>query len=206
MKKTLYQYLEVEPKASAEEILLICQKRIDYYEALNKIGEPKAASLLLILKDAQRVLLDPQKRQLYDLKLIQEKSNTEHPSTITKIAFDRLFAQIKFVIKRKHLLIIAATIVLVGTAYCYFTFFAPKSIAMDAVRNSLIDPDSAKFRNVVVRDRGVVCGEMNAKNKMGGYTGYTKFVYMGRSVHLQNSEPENTDDPFANMLIYTFCR
>jgi curved DNA-binding protein CbpA len=207
MKKTLYQYLEVEPTASAEEIIQICQKRIDQYEALKEKGEPKAASLLLILKDAQRVLLDPEKRQLYDLKLSQENSYNELPSAITKNAFNRLFAQVKFVNKRKHLLLIAAAIVLTGATYSYFALFAPKGEAKDAVRNALIDPDSAKFKNVVVRDRGVVCGEMNAKNKMGGYSGYTKFVYYTEDsvLLLQNPEPENKDERLTNELIDYSC-
>lgn len=47
----------------------------------------------------------------------------------------------------------------------------------------LVDPDSAKFRNVRIRDvtldTGVqerrVCGQFNAKNRMGGYSGFEYF-------------------------------
>jgi hypothetical protein len=55
-----------------------------------------------------------------------------------------------------------------------------------AIAESLLDPDSAKFRNVyevpASAPAGVpwgptVCGEVNATNAMGGYTGYKKFVY-----------------------------
>jgi hypothetical protein len=46
--------------------------------------------------------------------------------------------------------------------------------AKSAVANSLKDPDSAQFRNVVYRAPHV-CGEVNAKNGFGGYAGFKKF-------------------------------
>lgn len=50
---------------------------------------------------------------------------------------------------------------------------------MELVKRRLFDPDSAKFRNVT-HGRGNVCGEVNAKNKMGGYVGFKAFiVYQG---------------------------
>lgn len=55
--------------------------------------------------------------------------------------------------------------------------------AKAAVTYSLIDPDSATFRNISGKRRTfdsgtvftTVCGEVNAKNRMGGYTGYSWF-------------------------------
>ena len=51
------------------------------------------------------------------------------------------------------------------------------------IQDQLIDPDSALFRNVhfyppVHNAHGhyALCGELNAKNRMGGYTGYTPFL------------------------------
>ncbi|HEV2747590.1 MAG TPA: hypothetical protein VGW34_09870 [Allosphingosinicella sp.] len=49
--------------------------------------------------------------------------------------------------------------------------------AEDAVRQQLTDPSSAEFRNVVARDSGATCGEVNSKNKMGGYDGFRRFIY-----------------------------
>lgn len=44
----------------------------------------------------------------------------------------------------------------------------------EAVMDRLFDPESAQFRNV--RGHGVaICGEVNAKNKLGGYVGYKQF-------------------------------
>lgn len=43
------------------------------------------------------------------------------------------------------------------------------------VSASLIDPASAQFRNLLVVGEEV-CGEVNAKNKMGAFVGFTRFV------------------------------
>ncbi len=55
--------------------------------------------------------------------------------------------------------------------------------AQDAVREKLKDPASAKFRNLFVhkarledKEIPVVCGEVNAKNAFGGYSGFQYFV------------------------------
>lgn len=46
----------------------------------------------------------------------------------------------------------------------------------DAVRRQLLDPDSAKFYGVIVsKDTGSTCGYVNAKNRMGGYSGKSLF-------------------------------
>lgn len=52
--------------------------------------------------------------------------------------------------------------------------------AKHVVTQDLKDPESAKFRNLrtVKTDTGlrILCGEMNAKNSYGAYTGYVPFV------------------------------
>ncbi len=53
--------------------------------------------------------------------------------------------------------------------------------AKNAVTRGLIDPDSATFRNVfLTTDRGlgysIICGEVNSKNRIGGYVGYKEFA------------------------------
>ena len=50
--------------------------------------------------------------------------------------------------------------------------------AKKRIAYSLTDPDSAKFREVFVAPNQVaVCGDVNAKNSFGGYTGFRKFIY-----------------------------
>lgn len=62
----------------------------------------------------------------------------------------------------------------------------PAQIAVikGSMQDTLKDADSAKFRSVYLIKADVedgslaydVCGEVNAKNSFGGYTGYQKFV------------------------------
>lgn len=61
-----------------------------------------------------------------------------------------------------------------------------------AVRNELKDPDSAQFRDVranYTEEFGVVaCGRVNAKNDLGGYTGFRRFISSGQSVILEGRD------------------
>jgi hypothetical protein len=57
----------------------------------------------------------------------------------------------------------------------YATTIKPIDDAEDAVRLELIDPDSAKFRNVKLTETETICGEVNAKNKTGEYLGFRYF-------------------------------
>ena len=59
--------------------------------------------------------------------------------------------------------------------------------AQEVVSSALKDPESAQFRNVVVLASGTVCGEVNGKNSMGGYTGFTGFYSLEGS---DLSDPE----------------
>lgn len=49
---------------------------------------------------------------------------------------------------------------------------AQTEVAAQKVKESLIDSDSAKFRN----QKGN-CGEVNSKNRMGGYVGFSRYIY-----------------------------
>lgn len=61
-----------------------------------------------------------------------------------------------------------------------------------AVRGELKDPDAAQFRDVRANyseEFGVVaCGLVNAKNELGGYTGFRRFVSGGKSVILEGRD------------------
>ncbi|MCP3048346.1 hypothetical protein K6X13_14785 [Xanthomonas euvesicatoria pv. allii] len=46
-----------------------------------------------------------------------------------------------------------------------------------AAADTLMDPDSAKFRNVHLQGV-IVCGEVNGKNGYGAYAGYKRFYYL----------------------------
>ena len=51
------------------------------------------------------------------------------------------------------------------------------SAAKRAVERQLKDPGSVEYRDVQTFAGGVVCGEFNARNSLGGYVGFSQFVY-----------------------------
>jgi hypothetical protein len=55
------------------------------------------------------------------------------------------------------------------------------SKAKEAISQMLVDPDSAQFHDLRrakrIGGREVICGEVNAKNKLGGYVGRQPFAY-----------------------------
>lgn len=59
-------------------------------------------------------------------------------------------------------------------AWWYF-WERPHSFAREMVRAELVDPESAQFRNLHTKG-DKICGEVNAKNGMGGYVGFVPFV------------------------------
>lgn len=53
-----------------------------------------------------------------------------------------------------------------------------EGVAKDAVKRLLNDPESARFSELNPgKQKGDVCGFVNAKNKMGGYVGDTPFFF-----------------------------
>lgn len=70
-------------------------------------------------------------------------------------------------------------LVLAGFAYYWKTTGSPEALSMAVVKSKLNDPDSAVFRNHLKAKRGgegVWCGEVNARNRMGGMVGFTRYV------------------------------
>ena len=50
----------------------------------------------------------------------------------------------------------------------------------DEILESMKDPASAMFRRISSSPEGsLICGEVNAKNSMGGYVGFRKFINVG---------------------------
>lgn len=91
-----------------------------------------------------------------------------------------------------------------------------------AVREKLNDPESAQFRLItpskVDPSGDTFCGEVNAKNAMGGYVGYRAFVVMdgkvlamaGRSMSFEDVEAALKTKPLSGdatdpLFIWGFC-
>jgi hypothetical protein len=77
--------------------------------------------------------------------------------------------------------------------------------AKNTLIESLNDPESAKLRKLMYFDdkannMKVLCGEINAKNRMGGYVGYEKFFIAsnGRNDIGQNDHGQYYDSYCSN--------
>ena len=86
--------------------------------------------------------------------------------------------------KKKLMWVGLVVIVLAGLYALYVeSFGSPElmraSAAESAVKASLFDGDSAKFRGVHAVNIITICGEVNAKNRFGAFTGYTEFSVTG---------------------------
>lgn len=73
-----------------------------------------------------------------------------------------------------------AEVLVIGLALCGCSFIPGTSAykierAQEEAAKALIDPSSAQFRSVRV-SKDAVCGEINAKNRMGAYVGFSRFV------------------------------
>lgn len=77
------------------------------------------------------------------------------------------------------LIALAAVAAFGGMAYDWQANRSPAALSRAFVKGKLNDPESASFRNHVEAKRGgegVWCGEVNARNRMGGMVGYTRYV------------------------------
>jgi hypothetical protein len=62
-------------------------------------------------------------------------------------------------------------------AGAYWYFDTPSRQIKATIRAQLSDPDSAQFRNIRKGNDSLSwCGEVNAKNRLGGFVGFTRFA------------------------------
>ena len=87
------------------------------------------------------------------------------------------------------------TAVLLALNQFYPGLLKPKQRGVDAaiqaVRSSLKDPESARFSNVyMAADGKYACGDVNAKNSMGGYVGATVFMLQVETGRVEFMPPD----------------
>ena len=61
---------------------------------------------------------------------------------------------------------------------------------VDAVKDRLNDPYSAKFENVRKAANGAICGQFNAKNQYGAYAGRKEFAIVDGVAYLEGNASE----------------
>lgn len=88
--------------------------------------------------------------------------------------------------------VVLTVLLLAGLAACDDLPGSAASNAKAVVSGSLSDPGSAQFRNVHQGKKAgaepLVCGEVNAKNRYGGYPGFLPFIVSGKSVQFQPTD------------------
>lgn len=84
----------------------------------------------------------------------------------------------------KTLLLVLAIGVIVLAAGCAAPAHADVLVkARSAVSETLREPASAHFQSLRAVNKGrAACGEVNARNGFGGYTGFQSFLYIGGQV------------------------
>ena len=83
------------------------------------------------------------------------------------------------------------------------TGFGDREIATikNEVTINLKDPQSVQFRDIKKYSEGVICGSFNAKNAMGGYVGFSPFIFNGRNTKELDMQPRDGDiSVFCNDL------
>ena len=68
------------------------------------------------------------------------------------------------------------------------------------VRASLKDGDSAKFRN-----QSEMCGEVNAKNSFGAYTGFTKYIIANDKIYFEEQYKDELGQVAFNDMWSSVC-
>lgn len=71
------------------------------------------------------------------------------------------------------------TAICVACALVWWAFFMDKWLITRHIKDWASDPDSVVLRDLrqSKRDKEVWCGEVNARNRMGGMVGFQRFVF-----------------------------
>ena len=101
--------------------------------------------------------------------------------------------------------------ILAALAAAVFFWKYSEWVAIPKAREPMVsllrDPASAQTRNERITKAGVLCGEVNAKNSMGGYVGFRKYISYGpQSNYVEGSgllNEESTQDMIARLEVQT---
>lgn len=89
-----------------------------------------------------------------------------------------------------------ALVVVVAVSGCDALPWSQVSRARAAAAEALIDPSSAQFRSLRLGPTGTVCGEINGKNRLGGYVGFRRFVVTQDDAPILETDNPASIEPF----------
>jgi len=122
--------------------------------------------------------------------------------------------------KRENIMILAITIrqgavlalllpVLAGLAACGKTAEQKQreeaatltSLSEKYVKEKVLEPSSAQFRNQFIGKGGAPCGEVNAKDAFGAYIGYQRYISVARDLTLlaQDVSPQEFEQQWKQL-------
>lgn len=204
--KNLYALLNIKPTASQSDIA----------KAMRQAAQQQTITLD-DLKLCKQYLLNEEERNKYDERLFAAYPELLAPPPEPKPEPEPEKAEeakplapgkTKQGNKKLYLILAAvvAAIALITGTVAYFKHFKPIADAKEAVRDSLMTPDSAKFYKVkkvvnTYNKKIYVCGEMNS----GGYAGKKKFVYELKSKKvtvIPNIRPDNVTVDYYYRTLY----
>lgn len=84
---------------------------------------------------------------------------------------------------KKTLVIAVVLLVAAGASWAAYDQLAPVPKGKRVIESMLLDPNSVEFKNVRSA-AGAVCGQVNAKNKFGGYTGFKEFIVIDDEAYI----------------------
>ncbi|MFA9275059.1 MAG: hypothetical protein ACEQSE_09325 [Candidatus Aquirickettsiella gammari] len=89
----------------------------------------------------------------------------------------------------KKYLVAGVVICVVFAGFGLKNYFNQRAIddLREPIVSMLVDPMSAQFRNEKRIGENILCGEVNAKNQMGGYIGFKKFIRTLEFSHIDGS-------------------
>lgn len=84
--------------------------------------------------------------------------------------------------------VVAAAVALSYAAWAFH--FSPEARAEALLAGYLIDPGSVQLRKVRTStvSSDSICGEVNAKNRMGGYVGFRRFIASRSAVEVESED------------------
>ena len=73
---------------------------------------------------------------------------------------------------------VGIAVLLITSATLLVSCSRQENMHKEVVKSQLTDPESAQFKNArqSKQDTEVWCGEINSKNRLGGYTGFQRYV------------------------------
>lgn len=110
-------------------------------------------------------------------------------------------------IVRNVVLLVVVAVVLGGSVLLYGYHASPNfryAADLQQLTQSFKDPESVRYREVYMSKSGALCGEVNAKNSMGGYAGFEEFYTSGGKIVLLSARQiaEGSEDRASAWLLH----